>query len=73
MATGKMNGKREAVWPSDVPRPMLPYSPAIKAAAGSSSPAKSPLIAKPAFLPKPRSILKVPISATSSNARGAIS
>src|SRR2546428_2367919 len=31
MATGNTKGKREAIWPSDVPRPMLPYSPAIKA------------------------------------------
>src|SRR5689334_7652529 len=31
MATGNTKGKREAIWPSDAPRPILPYSPAIKA------------------------------------------
>ena len=31
MAIDKMIGKREAIWPSDVPRPILPYSTAIKA------------------------------------------
>lgn len=31
MATVKVKGKREAIWPSDIPRPMMPYSPAIKA------------------------------------------
>ena len=31
MAMDKIIRKREAIWPSDVPQPLLPYSPAIKA------------------------------------------
>ena len=27
----KSKGKREAIWPGGVPKPLMPYSPAIKA------------------------------------------
>jgi enamine deaminase RidA (YjgF/YER057c/UK114 family) len=31
MASVGTKGRREAIWPGDIPRPLMPYSPVIKA------------------------------------------